>query len=90
MPEDEVSLTEYRQVLRAVELGLDEALVRRGASDITLVPDTADLAAYVSELRRHLRPEAESASAAVGVPQSLAQHPAAADPAVTPNGAHRR
>ena len=53
--EDEVTLDEYQQALRAAELGIDEALVRRNASDITIIPDTADLAAYVEGLRRHLR-----------------------------------
>lgn len=53
--EDEVTLDEYHQALRAAELGEDAQLTRREASDITIVPDTADLAAYVEELRRHLR-----------------------------------
>ncbi|TNF27547.1 MAG: serine/threonine protein kinase [Deltaproteobacteria bacterium] len=53
--EDEVTLDEYRQALRAAELGVDAALAARDASDITLIPDTADLVAYVEELHRHLR-----------------------------------
>jgi len=53
--EAEVSLDEYLEALRAVELGEDRALMAREASDITIVPDTTDLAAYVQSLRRHLR-----------------------------------
>ena len=63
--ETEVTLDEYRQALRASELGVDEALARRDASDITIIPDTADLAAYVEELRRHLR-EVRAAAGAEG------------------------
>ncbi|MCC6624915.1 MAG: serine/threonine protein kinase [Deltaproteobacteria bacterium] len=49
--EDEVTVAEYMQALRAVELGEDDKLLQRQPSDITIVPDTSDLAAYVARLR---------------------------------------
>src|SRR5690606_559051 len=65
--EDEVTVDEYRQAMRAAELGVDESLRRRGASDITIVPDTTDLAAYVEALRARVRaPGDEGASTPAG------------------------
>ena len=75
--EDEVTLDEYYQALRAAELGEDLQLSRREASDITIVPDTADLAAYVEELRRHLRkaPAVAAPEAASGAPSPPTRTP---------------
>jgi serine/threonine-protein kinase len=61
--EDDLTLDEYRQALRLVELGEDAQLNRRNPSDITIVPDTTDLAEYVARLRERLvvvSPVAES------------------------------
>lgn len=52
--EDAVTHEEYLEALRAAELGEDPALAARSASDITIVPDTDDLAAYVARLRHHM------------------------------------
>lgn len=52
--EDAVTHAEYLEALRAAELGEDPSLAARSASDITIVADTADLAAYIERLRRHL------------------------------------
>ena len=52
--EDDLTLDEYRQALRLVELGEDAQLNRRNPSDITIVPDTTDLAEYVARLRERL------------------------------------
>lgn len=73
--ETEVTLAEYRQALRAAELGVDESLARCDASDITIIPDSADLAAYVEDLRRHLR-EVRAAAGGEGA-QPRAPHEAA-------------
>jgi len=75
--EDEVTLDEYRQALRAAELGTDPGLVGRDASDITIIPDTADLAAYVEELHRHLREVRAVARGASGATTPEAEGPGA-------------
>jgi len=54
MREDDLTIDEYHQALRAVELGDDAQLQRRNPSDITIVPDTSDLAEYVARLRERL------------------------------------
>jgi len=54
MREDDLTIDEYNQALRAVELGEDAQLLRRSPSDITIVPDTSDLAEYVARLRERL------------------------------------
>lgn len=45
------TLDEYRATLDALELGEDRQLLSRDPSDITVVPDTADLLEYVARLR---------------------------------------
>ncbi len=55
------SLDGYREALRAAELGQDPSLAGRGASDITLVPDTVDLRAYLAALRAPSGPGAGGA-----------------------------
>lgn len=57
MSEDDLTLDEYQQALRAVELGDDAQLAQRDRSDITIVPDTSDLAEYVARLRARLPPD---------------------------------
>lgn len=54
MREDDLTIDEYQQALRAVELGEDAQLQRRNPSDMTIVPDTSDLAEYVARLRERL------------------------------------
>lgn len=54
MREDDLTIDEYYQALRAVELGEDAQLNQRSPSDITIVPDTSDLAEYVARLRDRL------------------------------------
>jgi hypothetical protein len=54
MSEEDLTIDEYYQALRAVELGEDAQLNRRSPSDITIVPDTSDLAEYVARLRERL------------------------------------
>jgi len=73
--EDEVTIDEYMQALRAVELGEDPQL-RRERSDITIVPDTADFAAYVARLRERMPCEVsdEAAPAALIAPSDAAFH----------------
>ncbi|MFO0744872.1 MAG: serine/threonine-protein kinase [Myxococcota bacterium] len=65
--EDEVSVDEYLQALRAAELGEDQQLVQRQRSDITIVPDTSDLAAYIATLRERM-PASVPASAPAAEP----------------------
>ncbi len=54
MREDDLTIDEYQQALRAVELGEDAQLMQRNPSDITIVPDTSDLAEYVARLRERM------------------------------------
>ncbi len=54
MREDDLTIDEYQQALRAVELGEDAQLQRRNPSDMTIVPDTSDLAEYVASLRERI------------------------------------
>ena len=61
MSEDDLTIDEYQQALRAVELGEDAQLVTRERSDITIVPDTSDLAEYVARLRARLPAETTGA-----------------------------
>jgi len=62
MSEHDLTIDEYRQALRAVELGEDAQLARRHPSDITIVPDTSDLAEYVARLRALLPSEPDDGS----------------------------
>jgi len=66
MREDDLTIDEYHQALRAVELGDDTQMQRRSPSDITIVPDTSDLAEYVARLRERLP---------MATPEVLADHP---------------
>ena len=52
--EDDLSIDEYHQALRRIELGEDLQLLSRSPSDITVVPDTSDLVEYVARLRERL------------------------------------
>lgn len=62
--DDDLTLDDYREALRAVELGEDAQLLRRSPSDITIVPDTSDLAEYVARLRERLPPKVSVAAEA--------------------------
>jgi len=52
--EDDLTIDEYHQALRRIELGDDLQLLSRSPSDITVVPDTSDLVEYVARLRERL------------------------------------
>lgn len=70
MSEHDLTVDEYKQALRALELGEDAQLARRHPSDITIVPDTSDLAEYVARLRVRLpEPGHDGATAGAGVAQ---------------------
>lgn len=84
--EADLSLDEYQQALRQVELGEDPQLARRSPSDITIVPDTSDLAEYVARLRELLpmvAPPGAGAERAVAEPVVTGD----ADPAAGDGGA---
>ncbi len=52
--EDDLTIDEYEQALRRIELGEDLQLLSRNPSDITVVPDMDDLVEYVARLRARL------------------------------------
>lgn len=65
--EDDLTIDDYEQALRRIELGDDLQLISRSPSDITVVPDTDDLVEYVARLRERLpsavlRPEEPTGS----------------------------
>lgn len=53
---DDLTIDEYHQALKHLELGEDLQLLSRSPSDITVVPDTSDLVEYVARLRER-RPQ---------------------------------
>lgn len=68
------SLGAYREALRAAELGVDEALLRRGGSDITQLPGGADLAGRLAE-RSRSGLGAEPPPPSPGAPAARPAHP---------------